>query len=73
MPIEEISFVIFTFAEDSDAFTKTLEERFKERVKSLYNFMDAERGYIVIKPGTDDERQEPLMSLAVSTVEHPMP
>jgi CheY-like chemotaxis protein len=62
---EEGRFVVFTHAEDAGKVINALTERFNERVKTLYNFADAERGYIVLKPGTDEERQEPLMTLKV--------
>ena len=52
---EEARFTVITHANDVEGIIKALTERFNERVKSLYNFMDAERGYIVLKPGTDTE------------------
>lgn len=66
---DEAEFVIFTHTADPDTLSRVLVERFGERVKSLYNFMDAERGYVVVNPGTDEERHEPLMSLSVKQVE----
>ncbi len=66
---EEAHFVIFTHTAQIDPFVKALVERFSERVKTLYNFTDAERGYVVINPGTPGERHEALMSLKVRQVE----
>jgi DNA-binding response OmpR family regulator len=68
---EEAHFVILTHAPDVEAFVKELNTRFIERVKTIYNFVDAERGYILIKPGTAEERQEPLMSLKIKLAETP--
>lgn len=65
----EAQFVVFTYAKDVEAFTKALTDRFKERVKTIYKFMDADRGYIVLKEGTPEERKEPLMSLTIKEVE----
>ena len=66
---EEAHFVIFTHTAEIDPFIKTLIDRFGERVKTLYNFADAERGYVMINPNTPDERRDPLMSLKVRQVE----
>jgi CheY-like chemotaxis protein len=66
---EEAHFVIFTYTPNVETFVTTLTERFAERVKTIYNFVDAERGYILIKPDTDEQRQEPLMSLKIKLVE----
>lgn len=62
---EEARFVVFTQAKDVDALSRALKDRFAERAKSLYNFMDAERGYILVNPGGPDERREALMALDV--------
>lgn len=62
---QEAQFTAITHAPDAEVIIKALTERFNERVKSLYNFMDAERGYIVLSPGTATEHHEPLMSLKI--------
>jgi DNA-binding response OmpR family regulator len=62
---EEARFVLFTHAAAVEPIIQMLAERFSERARSLYNFMDAENGYIVLKPGTPEEHHEPLMSLNV--------
>jgi CheY-like chemotaxis protein len=62
---EEARFVVFTHAGDADPIAAALVERFSERVKTLYNFTDADRGYLVVNPDTENERHEPLMSLKV--------
>ena len=62
---EEARFVIFTHAGDVGALTTALSDRYVERAKSLYNFMDAERGYVLVNEGTPDERHEPLVRLEV--------
>jgi DNA-binding response OmpR family regulator len=62
---EEARFVLFTHAGDLAAIKTALAERFDERAKSLYNFADAEQGYMVVKPGTDEEKHEPFMSFTI--------
>jgi CheY-like chemotaxis protein len=66
---EEGRFVLFTYAADVDALITALTTRFAEKVKSLYNFVDAECGYVTLNPGTPEEHQEPLMSMLVRKVE----
>lgn len=65
---EEARFVLFTFAPNVETISNALSERFSERVKTLYNFADAERGYIVVKSETGGERHEPMMVLRVAVV-----
>ncbi len=70
---EEARFTILTRAggpeSDStalvDAFAATLVARLAERVKTLYKFEDAERGAVLLNPGTPEERQEVLMTLHI--------
>jgi len=67
---EEGRFVIFTHAADIPAFIQKLTDCFRERVKTLYNFIDADRGYILVRnPQTGEERQSPLMSLQIKEIE----
>ncbi|MBN2304988.1 MAG: response regulator [Anaerolineae bacterium] len=66
---DEGRFVIFTHLEDIGALVESIRSRFNERVKTLYNFTDAERGCMVIKPDTPEEKQEPLMSLEITVLE----
>ena len=66
---EEGRFVIFTHTKNAPSFIEALTKHFSERIKSIYNFADAERGHLVLNPGTPDERIEPLMSLDVNQIE----
>jgi DNA-binding response OmpR family regulator len=66
---EEARFVIFTHTSDLDKFIQTLKNTFRERTQPLYNFEDVERGHLLVNPGTDDERQEPMMSLHVQKLD----
>ena len=66
---EEGRFTIISHIDDPKTFINELIIRFNNQAKTLYNFVDAERGYIIIKPGTPEERHEPLMSLDVTEVE----
>lgn len=67
----EAQFVIFTHTADAAAFILALNTKFTERIKSLYNFADAERGYMLVDPGTATERHEPLMTLTVTQTPKP--
>jgi DNA-binding response OmpR family regulator len=64
----EESYVIFTFASDVNAFVEALVKRFADGVKRFYNFLDGEKGYVVINEAHDDEQHVPLMHLLVSHV-----
>lgn len=66
---EEGRFVIMTHNATIDTFIAALNVRFNERVKTIYNFADADRGYVIINPGTPEERHEPLMALKIDQVE----
>lgn len=68
---EEARFVIFTHTEKLEAVQTELAKRFKDVVGKLYNFEDAERGHILINPGTEQVRKEPLMSLVIQVVAPP--
>ncbi len=70
---DEARFVVITLAENADPLITAMTERFAERAKTLYNFMDAERGHVVLNPGTETERQEPLMGFKVVQVRRDEP
>jgi DNA-binding response OmpR family regulator len=70
---QDAAFVIFTFTPAIETFTRVLDDRFNRRVKALYNFTDAERGYITVKSNAADERQEPLMALQIVQIERERP
>jgi hypothetical protein len=61
----EAGFAIFTHAKDIDTLKQKLIETFDERSKSLYNFMDVEQGYMLMHPGTPEERKAPLMKFEI--------
>lgn len=62
-------FVLATYVHDPAALEKQIQTRFNEIVKTLYNFVDADRGGITLNPGTGHERFVPLMRLVRSTGE----
>lgn len=68
---EEGHFVIFTHSRAIEDMVRAMVKLSDERIKTIYNFTDAERGYIVFKPGTAEERREPLMSLQVRRMRVP--
>lgn len=60
--------VIFTFSRNIEAFQHMIHERFNRSMKALYNFEDADRGYLIRDEGTPQERHVPLMSLQIEQV-----
>jgi CheY-like chemotaxis protein len=65
---EEARFVVITRADSADPLIAAMIGRFAERVKTLYNFVDLGQGYVVLNPGTEIERREPLMTFKVVQV-----
>jgi DNA-binding response OmpR family regulator len=64
----EENYIVFTFAPDLNAFTEALVGRFADGVKRFYNFIDSDRGFVVINEAHDDEQHIPLMHLLVSRI-----
>lgn len=58
---------ILTHSDNPQAIINALQQGFLTGSRLLYNFRDAERGYIVLNPGTAQERHVPLMHLTIST------
>jgi PleD family two-component response regulator len=61
-------FLIITDKGHADNIRRYVTERFKNEVGTFYSFRDRERGYVPIKDDQGNERQVPLMSLAVGVV-----
>ncbi|HFC09884.1 MAG TPA: response regulator [Chloroflexi bacterium] len=61
------NFVVITAEESAPAIRARLKERFAEEVKSHYNFMDREQGYITVEEN-GVSRQVPLMTLSMGIV-----
>ncbi len=62
------NFVIITQEDKASLIRKRIKERFSEEVKTQYNFMDREQGYIMASDENGQLVQMPLMTLAVGTV-----
>jgi GGDEF domain-containing protein len=62
------NFIIITHAEDVDQLRQNVIERFNDKVKQHYSFIDRERGYILVPDSIYGEKQVDLMTLAVGTV-----
>jgi PleD family two-component response regulator len=62
----EEHFVIFTYLDDPTPMIEAADRMFKQVSPHYYNFIDRERGYTVMNPGTGYEREIPLMSLEIS-------
>ena len=61
------NFVLITTEEAAPAIRARLKERFAEEVKSHYNFMDREQGYITVEEN-GVQKQVPLMTLSMGIV-----
>ncbi len=61
------NFVVITSEEAAPAIRARLKERFAEEVKSHYNFMDREQGYITVEEN-GVTKQVPLMTLSMGIV-----
>lgn len=59
-------FVIFTYAENVAGLKELISADFAERARSLYRYMDADQGYIVIDEGTELEKHVGLMTFDIS-------
>lgn len=62
------NFVIITQEDKAPVIRKHIKERFSEEVKTQYNFMDREQGYIMASDENGQLVQMPLMTLAVGIV-----
>lgn len=62
------NFIIITTEQCAPAIRKRIKERFSEEVKSHYNFMDREQGFITSIAGNGQPVQTPLMTLSVGVV-----
>ncbi|MCC7448879.1 MAG: response regulator [Anaerolineae bacterium] len=61
---DENRFVIFTFSPDINKFIEALCKRFSEGAKTFYNFIDSERGFVIVDEAS--QQHAPLMYLTVS-------
>ncbi|MGD2077521.1 MAG: hypothetical protein PVH18_04010, partial [Chloroflexota bacterium] len=58
------AFVVITYADNAHELVREIQERFSDAIGSHYNFLDSERGGIVLSDGS----LAPLMWLAAGTV-----
>jgi PleD family two-component response regulator len=61
-------FLIITDKEHADGIKEYVTKRFKNEVGTFYSFRDRERGYVPIKDDQGNEKQIPLMTLAVGVI-----
>jgi len=61
-------FILITTAEKAEALRQRLIERFQAEVGIFYSFREKERGFMIIQDADGNEREVPLMSLAVGVV-----
>lgn len=62
------NFIIITTDGAADGIRKKLKERFAEEVKTHYNFMDRQQGYVLATNSEGQMEQFPLMTFAIGLV-----
>ena len=68
---EDNSFVIFTQTDIYERLEEELKNEFRERSKALYFYTDVEQGFVLLNPGTENEKQAPLMHFVFKDYEPP--
>lgn len=61
--VVEDHFIILTHINDVQALQNSIKTQFSAGIVSFYNFLDAERGGVIVNPGTPQETVKTLMSL----------
>jgi len=61
-------FVVITTAEQAQAIKERVTDRFAAEVRTFYNFKHREQGYITVQDPGGQEKQVPLMTLAVGVI-----
>ena len=56
-------FIILTHADQPVVIEEQIKDKFAEGVRAFYNFMDADRGGVIMQPNTPHEKVVPLMHL----------
>jgi len=64
-------FVIVTTRSHGPRLVDLLRRRLNEELKSFYNFMDREQGYVMAEDGTGGQTQKPLMSARLQVTQDP--
>jgi len=62
------NFVLISDANLSERIYSLLKNKFSEVIKTHYNFLDRDRGYLIMQRDDGSERKIPFMSLAVGMV-----
>ena len=62
------NFVVITTEGAAESIRKKLKERFAEEVKTHYNFMDRQQGFVLAANAENQMEQFPLMTLAIGLV-----
>ena len=62
-------FIVITDTQHAEAIKRHITERFNAEVGTFYSFRDRERGYVRLTDAAGVEKQVPLMTLAVGTID----
>jgi CheY-like chemotaxis protein len=62
------NFVLISDYSSSKKLISTLKEKFAEAIKTHYNFMDRDRGFVTIEDDQGTSKQAPLMTLSIGIV-----
>jgi PleD family two-component response regulator len=65
--VTDNQFIILTYVDDPQALEQKIKTHFGEGVKAFYNFIDVDRGGVILQPGTQYERLAPLMNFSTET------
>ncbi len=62
------NFVLISDIDSSKKLITSLKEKFSEAIKTHYNFMDRDRGYLSVKDDKGETKNAPLMTLSIGMV-----
>jgi GGDEF domain-containing protein len=62
------TFIVITTEESAPRIHARIKERFDEEVKSHYNFLDRDQGYILTTSAHNQSQKAPLMTIAIGEV-----
>jgi GGDEF domain-containing protein len=62
--ITDDEFIILTHSDDADSLDAAIKTQFAQDVRAFYSFVDADKGGLMLHPGTDHEEFVPLMQFS---------
>ncbi len=65
---DEDELIVITHTSTPDTFLQSLSKTFNAEIRKLYNFIDADRGYVILYPNTPAEERVPLMTMNITPI-----